>query len=291
MTPHNAVAAVQPLFWSWQLVAAVVLNIVLQTLTIGAYAARLAGVQMLRIATAISLFNLVVTGSRVANMFYAPMLGSIADKANVLEKSGAAFVPVALHQYDMQLRLILIAGTLGTALGALLMPTFLTLFRRGIGAFERLGSVPHALLRFADPGVVMDVVRSVQAPRPHDWRRFRIAHVPTKLLVANVLVTAVYAVGVVAAAYASLINPHLARTALLASGLVNGIATISFTLIVDPTSAYYTDQAVRGERPVEEVKSLVFYLCLSAIVGTLASQLILYPSALFIGWGAGLINR
>lgn len=293
MTGHVAPLSTTALtsFWSWQLVVAAVLNVVLQAFTIGAYAARLAGVQMLRIATSISLFNLIVTASRMANMFYAPMLGSISDKANKVAHLGPAYLPLAVHNYDLQLRLILIAGTVGTTLGALLLPTFLMLFRRGIGTFERLGSVPRALLRFGDIGVLFDVGRSVQPPRPSSWRRFKFSHVPGKLIVANVVVTAVYAVGVVAAAYASLLDPNAARTAILASGLVNGIATIAFSLIVDPTSAFITDQAARGERPVEEVKSLVFYLSLSAILGTVVSQLLLYPAAVFIGWGAGLINR
>jgi len=269
----------------------VVLNLILQTLTIGAYAARLAGVQMLRIATSISLFNLFVTASRFANLFYSPMLGSISDRASAFARRGPAWTLLAEHQYDHQMRLIIFAGTIGTAIGALMLPTFLMLFRRGIAAFERLRSLPRAILRVANVGVVLDIGRSVQTPRPAEWRRFKVAHVPFKLIVANVIVTAVYAVGVVAAAYASLLDPHAARTAILASGLVNGIATISFTLIVDPTSAFITDQAVRGERPVEEVKSLVFYLSLSAIVGTLLSQALLYPAALFIAWGANLISR
>jgi len=224
-------------------------------------------------------------------MFYSPMLGSITDKANRLAHLGPAYVPLAEHHYDLQLRVIIFAGTIGTALGALMLPTFLLLFRRGIATFERLGSVPRALVRLGNIGVIMDIGRSIRVPNPRHWRRFRFEHVPLKLLVANVIVTAIYAVGVVAAAYASLLDPQSARTALLASGLVNGVATISFTLIVDPTSAFITDQAARGERPVEEVKSLVFYLSLSAIIGTLASQFILYPAALFIGWGASLINR
>jgi hypothetical protein len=104
-------------------------------------------------------------------------------------------------------------------------------------------------------------------------------------------VTGIYAIGVVAATYASVIDPADARTAVLLSGIINGIATIAFTLIVDPTSAYITDQAVKGERTLGEVKSLVFYLALTAIVGTLLSQLILYPAAVVIAFVAHLVNQ
>jgi hypothetical protein len=276
-------------FWSSQLVLALALNLVVQTIQIGAYAARLAGVLSGRIATSISLFNLFVLVSRLANLAYAPMLGTISDRTAHAARN-PALADAAMHQFDLQIRLIVVAGTVGTALGALLLPTFLMLFMRGIRAFERLGSVPRAMLRLFDPRVVFDILRSPRIPRPASLARFSPRHIPAELLVGNVVVTGIYAIGVVASVYASILRPEVARTAVLLSGVVNGIATISFSLIVDPTSAYITDQAVKGERPLLEVKSMVFYLALTAIAGTLLSQLILYPAALFIGWVAHVVN-
>jgi len=78
------------------------------------------------------------------------------------------------------------------------------------------------------------------------------------------------------------IRPPVARTAIGLSGVVNGIGTIAFTLFVDPTSAIITDQAIHGKRTVEEVRSMVFYLSLTAIIGSLLSQAILYPAGVII---------
>lgn len=276
-------------FWSSQLVLALVLNCIVQAIQIGAYAARLAGVRSGRIGTSISLFNLFVTASRFANLIYAPMLGTISDRA-----AQAVRNPVlsdgAVHQFELQVRLIVLAGTAGTILGAILLPTFTHLFMRGVAAFERLGSVPRAIARLGDPRVLGDVLRTVRIPSPQVLVRFSIHDVPAGLLIGNVVVTGIYAIGVVAAVYASVLDPNVARTATLLSGIVNGIATIAFALVVDPTSAYITDQAVKGERPVGDVKAMVFYLAVTAIIGTLLSQLILYPAALFIGSVAHFVN-
>jgi hypothetical protein len=171
-----------------------------------------------------------------------------------------------------------------------MLPTFTHLFMRGVSAFERLGSVPRAIARMRDPRVLGDIIRSIRPPPRNLLNRFRIHDVPAGLLVGNVIVTGIYAIGVVAAVYASVLDPAVARTATLLSGIVNGVATIAFALVVDPTSAYITDQAVKGERPVSDVKAMVFYLALTAIVGTLLSQLILYPAALFIGSVARFVN-
>src|SRR5580698_5943649 len=111
------VAAV-PHVWSGKLIGAMVITFIVQGVTIGAYAARLAGVQSGRIATSISLFNLFVTASRLANLFYAPMLGQISDQAALVEKN-PVLGGAAIHTFEWQVRAIVLAGTVGTAAGAL----------------------------------------------------------------------------------------------------------------------------------------------------------------------------
>jgi hypothetical protein len=268
-------------FWSWQLLGAMALNLVVQCIQIGSYAARLAGVQSGRIATSISLFNLFVTASRLASLFYSPMLAAIADRAAKVH---------AVHDFEWQVRLIVFAGTIGTAFGGLLLPVFVMLFLRGIASFERTSSVPLILVRALSFRTVVAIGRSLRMPAPSLLGRFSIRHVPLNLLIFNTIVTGIYAIGVVAAVYASVLDPSSARTSVLLSGIINGIATISFTLIVDPTSAFITDQAVKGERSVEDVKSMVFFLALTAILGTLLSQLILIPAAYVVAFAAHLFN-
>lgn len=276
-------------FWSAQLVIALALNAVVQAIQIGAYAARLAGVRSGRIATSISLFNLFVTASRLANLAYAPMLGTISDRAAHATRD-ATTAHAALVQFSWQIRAIVFAGTIGTALGTLLLPTFLHVFSRGIAAFERLGSVPRALLRLFDPRVLLAIVRATRVPTRAMLQDLPWRGVPRNLLIGNVIVTGIYAIGVVAATYASVLDPADARTAVLLSGIVNGIATIAFTLVVDPTSALITDQAVKGERSLAQVKAMVVSLAASAVLGTLLSQALLDPAAAVIAFVARAVN-
>ena len=283
-------------FWTWQLGLAMALNFVVQAIQIGAYASRLAGVQSGRVATSISLFNVFVTASRLAALIYTPMLGAISDRAaqavrEAVRLGDGTMVGALDTRLDWQLRLIVLAGTVGTAVGAALLPTFIMLFMRGIAAFERTGSLPGALARLADPRVLWQIAGSVRVPPPlGSLRRFEIRYVPRRLLYFNVVVTAIYAIGVVAAYYASVLNVDARGTAIGSSGLINGIATVSFTLFVDPTSAYIVDQAVKGERSLVEVKAMVFYLALTAVAGTLISQVLLYPAAVIIAAAAQVVN-
>ncbi|TAM86020.1 DUF2837 family protein [bacterium] len=276
-------------FLTWQLLAAILLNFVVQCLLIGAYAARLAGALSGRIATAISLFNLFMTASRVATFFYTPMLGSLSDRAAAYALAAESSRSPAVSTFEWQLRSIVFAGTLGAAAGTALLPTFLMLFMRGIASFERTRSVPRAMLRIFQLRIGADVARSIKRPSITALRRLSLRRVPKNLLLFNVVVSGVYAIGVVGATYASVLDPAAARTALLSSGLVNGFAMIAFTLIVDPGSALITDEAAKGQRPMDDVKSLVAYLSLTTIAGMLLSQFALVPAAIIVATGARLI--
>jgi hypothetical protein len=266
------------------LILAVVLTAVTQAIQIGAYAARYAGVLTGRIATAISLFSLFVTASRLAALFITPALGGLADTT---AHAAAGTVPHVVPEpllaiFGIQMRLIVASGTIGVVLGGLLMPLFLTLFVRGIRSFERSGSIPHALARLFDPRVQLDLIRSMRLPPLSAVLRFAEGAVPRRLLIANTILWAVYAVGVVSAYYASVLNLDARTTATGLSGLVNGIGTVLFSIFVDPTSALIVDQTVRGDRPHSDVRSMIFWLIVTAFIGTVLAQLILYPAAQYI---------
>lgn len=279
--------------FSAQLIVAMLLNAVTQAVQIGAYAARYAGVITGRIATAISLFSLFVIASRLAALFLTPLLGTISDHtaALALHATPPVVPPELLARFDVQMRLIVASGTVGVLLGALLMPLFLTLFTRGIRSFERHGSIPRGLFRLLDPRVVFSLFGSMRLPSISAISRMSIAGIPRKLLVANAVIFAVYAVGVVAAYYASILVLDSRTTATGLSGLVNGIGTIAFSLFVDPTSAYIVDQTVRGERSRADVRSMIFWLIVTAFIGTILAQLILFPSAEYIAAVAHWFNH
>jgi hypothetical protein len=282
--------------WSWQLIGAMVLNGVVQMTAVGAFAARIAGVTTKRIALSISLFTLFATASRFANLFYAPLLGTISDRTGnlvtaAIAAGSAALAAPQVQQFELQLRLIVLVGTVGTLVGALLLPTFQYMFVRGINSYQRTDSVPASLFRLSDWRVVRDIIRHIRLPNPAGWGQYKLSSVPQKLLIANTVVQAVYAIGVVAAVYASVRDPAFARTATLLSGIVNGIGTIAFTLFVDPTAAGIVDSAVHGKRTIEDVRAMVFWLTVTMVLGTLISQLLLWPATVIIDIAAKLVHR
>lgn len=282
-TVTKSLVDITPHLWSWQLVGAMAITFIVQGITIGAYAARLAGVQTKRIATSISLFNLFSTSSRLANLFSVVLIAPLSDRAGnavaLLRPHDPATAVLFQANYGWELRFMILGGTLGMMTFAAFLPMFTYMFRRGIDSFERRTSILAALRQLLRPDVVLDILRSNRWPSWREVRSFSMHGLPKRLFIFNILVTGVYAIGVQASYLASVIDIDAARTAVSLSGVINGIGTIAFTLFVDPTAALITDQAIKGERTVEEVRSMVFFLSLTAIAGTIVSQIFLGPAA------------
>jgi hypothetical protein len=116
--------------------------------------------------------------------------------------------------------------------------------------------------------------------------RYSASSLPKAFLVWNIVVTAFWVAGPLAALYASVLAPDVTATCIALSGLITGVATITLTLIVDPAAALITDQAALGTRPEADVKAMLLYLVITAVAGTLLSQLLLSPAAGVIAYVA-----
>ena len=251
------------------LALAAVLYLFAQALQMGTSAARLAGVRSKRVATGLTLFNLFATTARMLNLVYAPLIGALID---ISRRSG----DVAAFERD--LRVIIGAATLGSLLGGALTPTFARLLERGIASFERSGSLIGAILRLARPTTFASALAEFRRPRL-DMLRYSPAGLPKPFLFWNVIVMAFWVAGPLSAFYAGVIDSKVTGTALLLSGLITGVATVTLTLVVDPTAAVITDQAALGMRPESDIKAMLLYLVVGAVAGTLLAQLILWPAA------------
>jgi hypothetical protein len=268
-----------------------------------AYSVRLSGVRTGRIATAFSLFNVIFLLATTANTLQAPLLASIVEQAiNSGEAqagglTGASLVAHPAYQaqlilIDHQIRLVIAAAAVGTLAGAFLIPAFVQIFIRAIYIFEETGSVPRMVgTLILSPRRLKGMLRQMSLPRRRSLseltaRRLRI---PKTFLVLNVLLTAIYTIGVLAAVYAGALFPEFRTPATYMSAVVNGFATVLAATVVDPTVAAITDQAVRGERSEEDVKQMTLYLAVTRLLGAVLAQAIFVPSAYLIKSVAALL--
>lgn len=256
------------------------LLILLFTLLINAietlsYSARLAGTRTARLASAFSLFNIIVIFSRTANMVQMVLIASLVDRAM---RTGQ------LELVREQFRWILGSASLGTVAGALLVPTFVAVFARAILRLDASGSVPYLLKEALQAKHLGAVKHYFRSPRLAFVHSFRLGGVPKRLLVLNTVITAIYTVGVLSALYAGLLSPDRSTTTTLSSGMINGIATILLALTIDPKVALLTDQVLSGRKAGAQMNHMVLMLVISRFFGTVLAQALFIPGAKWVVW-------
>ena len=262
----------------------VLLNAALTALASTTYAARVSAVQTRQVATALSIYNLFFLVTRLSVQVYAPMLGSLADH---LARSRQ------LAQLEVLYRWVLAGATLGALLGLLLLPSFVEIINRAIQQLDRRGSIPAVLLACLNPRRWPTILASFRLPgllgvRLADLRQ---PNFPRTFLYGNVLVLSVHSVGLMAAIYAGAeLGPEhpASGAATLLSSVVNGVATITLSLVVDPTLARVTDQCVSGQRNPAQIRTAAVFLLLGMLVGTVLAQLVFRPASSLISFGSQL---
>jgi hypothetical protein len=256
------------------------LVMIVHCLDTASYASRIAGARTGRLALTGALFNVVSLGSRVAYTLQAPLLGSAVDR---LVREGH------LTGLLRNFQIIIGAASVGTLFGAMLIPTFTSLFTRAAVAYEFHGSFPALLLHTLSLRGFSRISQNFRMPLPESLQKASRLNLPRSFLLLNIVVTAVYTVGIIATMYASALAPELARTATTLSGVINGIGTLLLVLLIDPVSALITDQALRGSRPMAEVSHIVVWQVAGRFIGTLAAQLLFLPAAMVVVWLARFI--
>lgn len=258
-----------------------VLVAVVHCLDTASYAARIAGARTGRVALTGALFSVVSLVSRVAYTLQAPLLGSAVDRMVRADQ-----VAALLRDFHF----IIGAASLGTLIGAILIPTFTGLFGRGAIAYESHGSFSALFFHTLSTRGFTRITEHFRLPLPETLQRARRFSLPKSFLLLNIVVTAVYTVGVSSTMYASALVPELARTATTLSGVINGVGTLLLVILIDPVSAVIMDQALRGTRPVSEVTHVVVWQVAGRFAGTLLAQLLFLPAALLVVMVARLLG-
>ena len=243
-----------------------------------AYSMRFSGIKTKQISIAMSFVSSTLLISRLSNMFQAPLLGKMVDETIRIG------TPDALSDLELVFRAVIFSGFIGVLVAMLLTPTFVKIFELAINSFLKGGSLPRLFIKtLFSPKRWLRLAQCFTIPKISHLKDIKLQNIPKTFLVLNIFVTSIYSIGVLASLLAGAMIPDLRATAIQLSGVVNGIATILFTLMVDPSGARVTDQAIHQKRPLTDVKAVIFYLQLSRMFGILImSQLLFIPATKYI---------
>ncbi|WP_026906855.1 lipid II flippase Amj family protein [Paucisalibacillus globulus] len=263
-------------YFTAQLIIIALFTLIIHSIETLAYSVRLSGARVKLLASALSLFNVMVMVSRLANMMQQPITGSLIDNA---PKENA------LELVASQYRILIGSATVGTIIGILLLPTFIAIFSRAILYLaEERGSIPSLLKKGFTIHYIKRAKKHIHLPRYRYLKDMSWRDIPIKLFCINMLITAIYTIGVLSALYASLLVPEREATAIMASGLINGIATILLIVFIDPKISILADDVINQKGNYVSLKSASIMMVTSRLLGTLLAQLLFIPGAKYIAW-------
>ena len=267
----------------WRLLALFFISALISLLSGATIATRIAAVQTKKVATAFAVYNIFFIITRFANLFYLPYLGIYVDKAEQTNNFAVL---------EVQIRFIIYGAALGAFLGWLLLPTFVEIYKQAIMAIDKYKSmVKVLLLTLIYPKNWLKVIKCLKKPSFMGARLLKLDAVPAGFLIFNVFATAIWTVGALCAIYASALNPEFKRTAVLLSGLVNSVAAIFFSLIVDPKASLITDNIVKGEAEAKQIYAASLHLMAGNALGSLLAQLVFIPGAALISETASILGN
>lgn len=176
--------------------------------------------------------------------------------------------------------------------GILLLPTFIAIFSRAIIRLaDAEGSVPSLLKVGLSWKSAKTAIKHFKFPRLSYLNGINLCEIPKRLLLFNMFVTAIYTIGVLSALYASLLTHDSSRTAIMASGLIKGVATILLSIFVDPKISVMSDNVVRGKAKYTSLKGISIMMVTSRLIGTVIAQIMFIPGAYYIAWASKFLYR
>jgi hypothetical protein len=239
-----------------------------------AYSVRIAGVRTRRIAVSFALFSILVLVSRTSNSFLGPFL------AKRVESNLAGTMATNLLS---DFRWLLVASSLATIAGALLIPTFQRVFCRAVDHFQVHRSVPKLILHGFFKGGLSYLKDAATLPAGANVSGLRgKGGVSLSITLLNVGAVALWTVGVFASLYAGALDPDVRVTSSTLSSIINGGATIMMAVFIDPHMSGMTDDVVEGRVSEPAFRQAIVWLVGSRLVGTLLAQALLVPSAMLI---------
>jgi hypothetical protein len=244
-----------------------------------AYSTRISGARVKYIATALSLFSTIVIVSRFSTMIQQPLTAKLIAEAPDVDK---------LHYIEEQYRILIGMTSIGVLLGILLFPTFINIFSRAIVQLSnQRGSIIGMFANQFNRSGIRKILICFRLPRFTYLKGITVKTIPKRLFVINVIISAVFTIGVLSSIYASMLVPEdYAQAALVSSGIINGIATILLTLFIDPKASVLADRVMKKQTDYIYLKSYSLTMISSKFLGTIVAQLLFIPAAYYVAWFA-----
>lgn len=186
--------------------------------------------------------------SRISNSFQGPLLGKRIEE-NLISGN--------LNNIESDSRLIILAASIATVVGAFATPSFQRLLTSTVHRLKEYQSILKLAIRGMSKSGFVHIMNLVAIPKKVSFAALlnNKDRVPTKILLLDIVATAAWTVGVLSSLYAGYLEPDLRVTASQLSSIINGVAVILLYILIDPYVAMMIDNVANGD------KSQAYFRC------------------------------
>jgi hypothetical protein len=263
-----------------QIILVLVLTFIINLISTLSYSVRIVGVRTGRIAISFALFNILVLVARTANGFQAPLL------AKTVETDIKMGVPDNVGTF----RLIILTCSVGSIIGAFLIPTFQRILSKAVTDFSLHKSMGRLVMHGFSKAGVLYFRDNLTVPSTESITSIKLdSTFPWRIFIMNMVAVAILTIGVLSAVYASYLNPEYRTTASNLSAFINGFATIIMFVFIDPHLSTMTDDVTLGKCSESAFRKYVVYMTAARVLGTFLAQALFLPGAKLLAWIAGVI--
>lgn len=264
-----------------KVIIVLIMTFIVNFIAMLSYSARTAGINTGKMAVANSIFNVFNLGSRAAGAFQAPFLAKTVENAI---GSNNTFNLLIIFRY------ILLSTALGSICGAIFIPTFQRILCKAIESFNTHRSIPKLMLHGFSKSGIVQFKRCIKIPSRQSIKQLkRFERMPKKIILFNIIATALVSTGSISSIYAGVLNTELRTTCTTLSSVVNGLAIILLYIFIDPNLSMMTDDVILGKRTESDFRRCTMFMVSGRILGTIAAQLLLVPAAILISRIASII--
>jgi hypothetical protein len=251
-----------------------ILTFLIHLILTSAHAVQLTAVRTKRVTTSYALFNLVLLVSRTAVSLQSPLL------AKWIETNMQQDLDVGTDVF----RSIIMVSTLGTIVGAFLIPSFQRLLSKAVMKFSEKKTIPRLLFYGLKQSGMKQLAAQIRFPDADNFKlsSYTMQEFPYKVFFLNVIMNALITTGVLSSLYAGFIDPEVRATSSTLVAVVNGGAMIILMIFIDPYLSLLTDEVVNDNFPESTFRKTVRVLVISRFIGTILAQFLFVPFAYVI---------
>jgi Alternate to MurJ len=238
-----------------------------------AMAVRIVGIQTKLWSMSYAIFNIISIFSRMSNTLQAPLLAKIVETD----------IQQGREANDLSFRIIILSASIGTIVGGFSIPTFQRVLARMVRKYYEVHSFTRLFFYVFKPRAWRYVYQCLKWPEYGNWLFLKNTDgISLKILILNMLSSAILTIGVLSCLYAGYLNPDLRATSGSMNGIINGVSTLLALVLVDPYIALLTDEVNVGKRPESDYRRYIVFLLVARLAGTLIAQFMLVPLSYFV---------